>query len=188
MEFAPIIQSLAKVLNFAPPALTPVQDDSEFSVFATSSGRTVIAPTPWVSDGVVRAATKTDNRRVVKEVFSFGKSTLAKYVVELLEIDNELIVYMRSTHARDWDPAKPFGLKVAQATREMEKLAKQSQTTASLRLRSFAHLWPLVTSDKFVLEAVSTGYRIEFTANPPTMSRVWWTCRDPKESSPKGGP
>ena len=40
------------------------------------------------------------------------------------------------------------------------------------RLRSFAHLWPLVTSDKFVLETVSRGYRIEFTARPPTKSRV----------------
>ena len=47
------------------------------------------------------------------------------------------------------------------------------------RLRSFPHLWPLVTLDKFVLETVSRGYRIEFTAKPPTTSRVWWT-RPPK--------
>ena len=43
------------------------------------------------------------------------------------------------------------------------------------RLRSFAHLWPLVTSDKFVLETVTRGYRIEFTSKPPTTSKVWWT-------------
>ena len=42
-------------------------------------------------------------------------------------------------------------------------------------LRSFAHLWPLVTSNKFVLETVYRGYRIKFTAKPPTTSRVWWT-------------
>ena len=42
-------------------------------------------------------------------------------------------------------------------------------------MRSFAHLWPLVTWDKFVLETVSRGYRIEFMAKPPTTSRVWWT-------------
>ena len=41
-------------------------------------------------------------------------------------------------------------------------------------MRSFAHMWPLVTSDKFVLETVSRGYRIEFTAKPPTTLRVWW--------------
>ena len=45
-----------------------------------------------------------------------------------------------------------------------------------------AHLWPLVTSDKFVLETVSRGYRIEFTAKPPTTSRVWWT-ETPKNPS-----
>ena len=50
------------------------------------------------------------------------------------------------------------------------------------RLRSFAHLWPLVTSDKFVLETVSRGYRIEFTAKSPTTSRVWWT-ETPKNPS-----
>ena len=35
------------------------------------------------------------------------------------------------------------------------------------RLRAFAHLWPLVTSDQFVLQTVTKGYRIEFTGNPP---------------------
>ena len=50
------------------------------------------------------------------------------------------------------------------------------------RLRSFAHLWPLVTSDKFVLETVTRGYRIEFTSKPPTTSKVWWT-ETPKNPS-----
>ena len=49
-------------------------------------------------------------------------------------------------------------------------------------LRSFAHLWPLVTSDKFVLETVTRGYRIEFTSKPPTTSKVWWT-ETPKNPS-----
>ena len=57
VEFVPVIQALAKVLNFKPPAPTSIQEDSEFSVFATSSGRTVIASTPWASDQVVKAAT-----------------------------------------------------------------------------------------------------------------------------------
>ena len=35
------------------------------------------------------------------------------------------------------------------------------------RLRAFAHLWPLITSDQFVLQTVTKGYRIEFTGNPP---------------------
>ena len=35
------------------------------------------------------------------------------------------------------------------------------------RLRAYAHLWPLVTSDQFVLQTVTKGYRMEFTGNPP---------------------
>ena len=42
-------------------------------------------------------------------------------------------------------------------------------------LRSFAHLWPLVISDKFILEMGTRGYRIEFMGNPLTTSMVWWT-------------
>ena len=45
VEFVPVIQALAKDLNFKTPAPTSIPEDSEFSVFATSSGRTVIAPT-----------------------------------------------------------------------------------------------------------------------------------------------
>ena len=77
VEFVPVIQALAKVLNFKPPAPTSIQEDSEFSVFGTSSGSTVIAPIPWASDQVVKAATGTDDRRVVKEASSFGDSTLS---------------------------------------------------------------------------------------------------------------
>ena len=79
VEFLPVIQALAKVLNFKPPAPTSIQEDSEFSVFATFSGRTVIVPTPWASDQVVKAATGTDDRKVVKEASSFGDSTLSKF-------------------------------------------------------------------------------------------------------------
>ena len=53
-------------------------------------------------------------------------------LLKVLKIDNEVVVYMRSTQNTDWDPAKPFGAKVAQATREAEKLAKLSETSASL--------------------------------------------------------
>ena len=37
----------------------------------------IIAPIPWASDQVVKAATGTDDRRVVKEASSFGDSTLS---------------------------------------------------------------------------------------------------------------
>ena len=64
---------------------------------------------------------------MVKEASSFGDSTLSKFfplseddeaLLKVLEIDNEVVVYMRSTQNTDWDPVKPFGAKVAQATRE----------------------------------------------------------------------
>ena len=42
---------------------------------------------------------------------------------------------MRSTQSTDWDTAKPFGPKVAHATREAEKFAKLSNTSASLTAR-----------------------------------------------------
>ena len=110
-------------------------------MWATSSSRTVIVPTPWASDQVVKAATGTDDGRVVKEATSFGDSTLAKFfplsedddaLLKVFEIDNEVVVYMRSTQNTDWYPAKPFGPKVAQATREAEKFAKLWETSASL--------------------------------------------------------
>ena len=141
VEFVPIIQALAKGLKFKHPAPTSIQEDSEFSVFPTSSSRTVIAPTLWASDQVVKAANSTDDCRVVKEVSIFGDSTLAKFfplseddeaLLKVLEIDNEVVVYMRSTQNTDWDPAKPFGTRVAQATREAEKFAKLSESTAAL--------------------------------------------------------
>ena len=39
---------------------------------------------------------------------------------------------MRSTQNPDWDPAKPFGPKPALATKEAEKFAKVSETSAAL--------------------------------------------------------
>ena len=39
---------------------------------------------------------------------------------------------MRSTQNPDWDPAKPFGPKVAHATKEAENYAKLSETSAAL--------------------------------------------------------
>ena len=47
---------------------------------------------------------------------------------------------MRCTQNTDWDPAKPFGAKVAQATREAEKFAKLSETLASLMGRLWIYL------------------------------------------------
>ena len=47
---------------------------------------------------------------------------------------------MRSTQNTDWDPAKPFGAKVAQATCEAEKFAKLSETLASLMGRLWIYL------------------------------------------------
>ena len=144
VEFVPVIQALAKILNFKPPTTTSVQEDSQFSVWATASSRTVVVPTPWESDLVIQAATKSDDRRVVKEASSFGDSTLAKFLplseddealLEVLELDNEAIVYMRSTQNPDWDPAKPFGPKVPHATKEAEKFAKVSETSAALTAR-----------------------------------------------------
>ena len=141
VEFVPVIQALAKVLNFKPPATTSIQEDSQFSVWATASSRTVIVPTPWASDQVIQAATGTDDRRVVKEASSFGDSTLAKFfplseddeaLLNVLEIDNEAVVYMRSTQSPYWDPAKPFCPKPAHATKEAEKFAKLSETSAAL--------------------------------------------------------
>ena len=144
VEFVPVIQALAKILNFKPPTTTSVQEDSQFSVWATASSRTVVVPTPWESDLVIQAATKTDDCRVVKEASSFGDSTLAKFLplseddealLKVLELDNEAIVYMRSTQNPDWDPAKPFGPKVPHATKEAEKFAKVSETSAALTAR-----------------------------------------------------
>ena len=40
------------------------------------------------------------------------------------------------------------------------------------RLKSFTHLWPLVTSDQFVLQTVTRGYRIAFTGNPPRTTKA----------------
>ena len=144
VEFVPVIQALAKILNFKPQTTTSIQEDSQFSVWVTASSRTVVVPTPWESDLVIQAATKTDDRRVVKEASSFGDSTLAKFLplseddealLKVLQLDNEAIVYMRSTQNPDWDPAKPFGPKVPHATKEAEKFAKVSETSAALTAR-----------------------------------------------------
>ena len=37
VEFVPVIQALAKILNFKPPTTTSVQEDSQFSVWATAT-------------------------------------------------------------------------------------------------------------------------------------------------------
>ena len=55
---------------------------------------------------------------------------------------------MRSTQNIDWDPAKPFGAKVAQATREAEKFAKLSETLASLRGSFLGPSWPEIKNAK----------------------------------------
>ena len=100
VEFVPVIQALAKVLNFKPPATTSIQEDSQFSVWATASSRTVIVPTPWESDQVIQAATRTGDRRVVKEATSFGDSTLAKFLP--LSEDDEALLKAEGLQSIRW--------------------------------------------------------------------------------------
>ena len=76
---------------------------------------------------------------------------------------------------------KEFSYGVRYLTR-YTTLDETFQKIRDIWVEVLAHLWPLVTSDKFVLETVSRGYRIEFTAKPPTTSRVWWT-ETPKNPS-----
>ena len=41
--------------------------------------------------------------------------------------------------------------------------------------RYFAHLWPAIRLNQFVLRTVTTGYRIAFTGTSLVTSKIWWT-------------
>ena len=151
LEFVPVIQALAKIHNFDVPEPTaPPIEDSEFSVFATSAPRrSVVTRVPWTMDPMARAASNIDDRRIVKEASSFGDSTLAKFfplceedeaLVKVLEIDQEVTDYIRATHQPNWDTDKPFGSKPPRPTKEAERFARQTESTASLLVRLTIYL------------------------------------------------
>ena len=82
---------------------------------------------------------------MIKDAGSFGDSTLTRFfplieedktLMKVLEIEAEVIEYLRSTYKLDWDPAKPFGAKPNTATKEAERFAKQVESTSAL----LAHL------------------------------------------------
>ena len=133
---------MAKVLKFSPPPTdSPPTEESEYSVFATGSVRSVAAPALWYRDRVARKASAVDDRRVVKDAGSFGDSTLTRFfplveedetLLKILEIDAEVIEYLRSTYKLDWDPAKPFGAK--------PNTAKQVESTSALLARLSIYL------------------------------------------------
>ena len=116
LEFVPVLHALAKVLKFSwPPSASPPAEESEFSVFATPTQRSVEAPALWARDRVSKIACTVDDRRVVKEAGSFGDSTLARFfplveedetLLKVLEVDAEVTEYLRSTYKVDRDPEK----------------------------------------------------------------------------------
>ena len=136
------------MLKFSPPPTdSPPAEESEYSVFATASARSVAAPALWSRDRVARKACAVDDRRMVKDAGSFGDSTLPLFfplveedetLLKILEIDAEVIEYLRSTYKLDWDPAKPFGAKPKMATEEAEQfLNKWSRHQLSSRVSPF---------------------------------------------------
>ena len=129
--------------------LGPPEEESEFSVFTTANPRSVEAPALWCRDQVAKKACTVDDRRVVKDAGSFGDSTLTRFfplgkedetLLKVLEIDAEVIEYLRSTYKPDWDPAKPFGHKSNTATKEAERFAKQVESTSALLARLSIYL------------------------------------------------
>ena len=115
---------MSRVLKFSPlPA-----EESEYSVFTTANPRSVEAPALWFRDRVAKKACAVDDRRVVKDAGSFGDSTLTRFfplveedetLLKVLEIDTEVVEYLRYTYKVDWDPAKPL---VRNRTRPPRKL------------------------------------------------------------------
>ena len=102
--------------------------------------RSVEAPALWSHDRVVKKACAVDDRRVLKDAESFGDSTLTRFfplieevetLLKVLEIDAEVIEYLRTTYKLHWDPAKPFGAKPNMATKEAERFAKQVESTSA---------------------------------------------------------
>ena len=150
LEFVPIIHALLRVLKFSPPPSdSPPVEESEYSVFATASARSVEAPALWSHYGVDKKACEVDDRRVVKDAGSFGDSTLTRFfplvdedetLLKVLEVDAEVMEYIRSNYKVDWDPAKPFGAKPNTATKEAERFAKQDESTSALLARLSIYL------------------------------------------------
>ena len=122
-------------------------EESEYSVFATASSRSVEAPALWSRDREAKKACVVDDRRVVKDAGSFGYSTLTRFfplveedetLLKVLEVDAGVMEYIRSTYKVDWDPAKPFGAKPN--TKEAERFAKQVESTSALLARLSIYL------------------------------------------------
>ena len=142
LEFVPIIHALSKVLKFSPPPTdSPPAEESEYSVFAKASARSVAAPALWSRDRVARKACAVDNKQVVKDAGLFGDSALTRFfplveedetLLKILKIDAEVIEYLRSTYKLDWDPAKPF--------KEAERFAKQVESTSALLMHLSIYL------------------------------------------------
>ena len=69
VEFVPVIQALAKILNFKPPTTTSVQEDSQFSVWATASSRTVLflrhGRATWLSRPLLRRMIAGSSRKLL---------------------------------------------------------------------------------------------------------------------------
>ena len=138
------------MLKFSPPpADSPPAEESEYSVFATVSSRSVEAPALWSRDWEAKKACVVDDRRVVKDAGSFGDSTLTRIfplveedeaLLKVLEVDAGVMEYIRSTYKVDWDPAKPFGAKPNTATKEAERFAKQVESTSALLRRLSIYL------------------------------------------------
>ena len=138
------------MLKFSPPpADSPPAEESEYSVFATASSRSVEAPALWSRDREGKKACVVDDRRVVKDAGSFGDSTLTRFfplveedetLLKVLEVDAGVMEYIRSTYKVDWDPAKPFSAKPNTATKEAERFAKQVESTSALLARLSIYL------------------------------------------------
>ena len=91
LKFIPIIHELSEVLKFSPPPTdSPPAEESEYSIFATVSARSVEAPALWSRDRVAKKACAVDDRRVVKDAGSFGDSTLTRFF-PLVEEDETLL-------------------------------------------------------------------------------------------------
>ena len=166
VEFVPVIQALAKVLNFKPPAPTSIQNVGDLFRFKRrllSRGRDQIPPLCLQRQSLRVRPRKA--RRVEGTPPLLPISPVTRKVPVVAVAKAEEAAPRKTPTPRTTPPSHP----------PLNPMLNARPGPVGCRLRSFAHLWLLVTSDKFVLETVSRGYRIKFTAKPPTTSRVWWT-------------
>ena len=131
-DMAALVAALKKATPPPPPRqpeMTQSRKNRSIASSLRTSAQSVAAPALWSRDWVARKACAVDDRRVVKDAGSFGDSTLTRFfplveedetLLKILEIDAEVIEYLRSTYKLDWDPAKPFGAKPNTATKEAE--------------------------------------------------------------------